>query len=155
MIAKKGQGTIEYLVIIAIVIVIALVVVGLLLQILQNSGGAGDQAAKATWKSASPWGISDWSYGSDLNLTLVLVNNSSDTLELNTITLTGGTYDSASATTVTASGGTTTAKVSMTCATGTKVVIKKADIVIDYNSAVIDNKEQTGAADITVVCPTS
>ncbi len=153
MIAKKGQGTIEYLVIIAIVIVIALVVVGLLLQILQNSGGAGDSAAKATWKSGSPWGISDWAYGSDGNLTLVLVNNSSDTLELNNVAITGGTYRTASVTTVPPSGGQSIVKVAITCTSGTKAAFKKSDVSIDYNSPSIDNKTQGGAADIVVNCP--
>ena len=83
---KKAQGTIEYLVIIAIVVVIALVVVTLLLQLMGQGSGVGETSAKSTWRSADPWAISDWS-ASTTTLTLVLKNNSAETMDFGDIYL--------------------------------------------------------------------
>jgi uncharacterized protein (UPF0333 family) len=60
MFSRRGQGTTEYLIILAIVIVIALVVVGVL-------GGFGSQGSainasqsKSYWGSVQPLAVTDW-----------------------------------------------------------------------------------------------
>ena len=144
----KAQGTIEYLVIIAIVVVIALVVVGLLLQILGNFGGANETALKTSWKTAEPWAIQDWS-ASGTTLSLVLKNNTAETLELNSVKASGTTP---SAQTIPPGAVTTKINVTIVCTPGSKYSIPKNDIQINYNTQSMDNKIQYGVADIAGTC---
>ena len=147
----KGQGTIEYLVIIAIVIVIALVVVGLLLQVMNAGSGVPETQAKATWKSAEPFAIIDWGQDDNL-LTVILQNNSGATLEYNDMNLTSSNQSTATAESV-AAGATKTVTFDVTsCTAGNKFSHVKSGISIDYNTANIDNKTQVALADILGTC---
>jgi hypothetical protein len=149
----KAQGTIEYLVIIAIVVVIALVVVGLLLQILGNFGSMSETSLKTAWKSAEPWAITDWSKTGSV-VSLVLKNNTAETLQFNSITLQGTDKNSTarpnipSGATITITGTAST----IACTTGSKYSYPKAGISIDYNTSTISNKIQYGVADIAGTC---
>ena len=146
MFNKKGQGTIEYLVIIAIVVVIALVVVGLLLQVMDQGSGIPEQTAKTAWKSSEPWAIIDWSVSST-TMTVVLKNNSYETLGFNDMNL-NSTDQNATASNV-APGATVNKTFTVTSITsGNKYSFPKTGIVIDYNSGTISGKTQYGAADI-------
>jgi len=157
----KGQGTIEYLVIIAIVIVIALVVVGLLLQVMNSGSGVPETQAKATWKSVEPFAIIDWGK-SGQELTLVLQNNSGETTGFNNFQLTSDANISAGAANSDANisakslatGGTYTITVDTgdDCASGTKFSYPKSGITFDYNSPNINNKTQNAVADIIGTC---
>jgi uncharacterized protein (UPF0333 family) len=153
MLGKRGQGTIEYLVIIAIVVVIALVVVGLLLQVMGNSGGASESSVKAAWKSTQPWAITDWIMGSDGNVTIVLRNNSAETLGYNRMQLSTIDLNTGAASNV-APGATKTVVIDVNTytstgiASGAKYSFPKAGIYIDYNSTGISNQKQYGVADI-------
>jgi uncharacterized protein (UPF0333 family) len=153
MMTKKAQGTIEYLVIIAIVVVIALVVVGLLLQLMQQGTGVSETGAKTAWKTAEPWAIVDWSMenvGADCNLTLILKNSSYETMDLAAVRISDNNWDDG-ITGVMAGATTTSTQVvipNLTCTSGQKYAIAKANIYIDYNSSTIAGKTQTGAADI-------
>ena len=149
----KGQGTIEYLVIIAIVIVIALVVVGLLLQVMNSGSGVPEAQAKATWKSSEPLGIIDWGNTSTGVVTVVLRNNSAESIGFNYITLTSDTDQNTTAQTI-ASGATValTVATSDTCTSGNKYSYPKEYITIDYNTANINNKTQNALADIVGTC---
>jgi ABC-type cobalt transport system substrate-binding protein len=147
----KAQGTIEYLVIIAIVVVIALVVVGLLLQILGNFGGANETALKTSWKTAEPWAIQDWS-AKDGTLSIILKNNTAETLEFNSITASSETSETVDAQTIAPGAVTTQIDVTIVCTQGHKYSIPKNDIQIDYNTQSIDNKKQYGVADIAGTC---
>ena len=161
---RKGQGTIEYLVIIAIVIVIALVVVGLLLQVMNSGSGVPETQAKATWKSSEPLAITDWGMTSDQNfLTLVLRNNTAETIEFNDFNLSssasstgadGGYGDWNNTAKNIASGATYTIRVNTitNCTAGTKYSYPKENIAIDYNTANIDHKTQKAVADIIGTC---
>ena len=151
---NRAQGTIEYLVIIAIVVVIALVVVGLLLQILGNFGTMSETSLKTAWKSAEPWAITDWSRATDGNITLVLKNNSSDTLTIKDVNLSASVSDSNSTVFLNIAPQavvTMIIKTTGACATSTKYSFPKANIGIDYNNAYI-NKRQTASADISGTC---
>lgn len=153
---QKAQGTIEYLVIIAIVVVIALVVVGLLLQILGNFGTMSETSVKTSWKSAEPWAITDWTAvagtGTTSNLKLVLRNNSAETLTFTSIT--AGTT-SASSYTISnmAPGATTTVDTNISCTpAGSKYSIPKLGVYITYNTPTITVKKQYATADIVGTC---
>ena len=151
---NKAQGTIEYLVIIAIVVVIALVVVGLLLQILGNFGTMSETSLKTAWKTAEPWAIADWSRATDGNITLVLKNNSSETMTIKDVNLSATIADSNATTFANvAPGATVTMRITTTgaCAPTSKYSFPKSGIGIDYNNAYI-NKRQTGVADIAGTC---
>jgi len=146
----KAQGTIEYLVIIAIVVVIALVVVGLLLQVMNQGSNIPETSAKTAWKSTEPWGIIDWSQTEEV-LTIVLKNNTADTLEFNSITV--GSGDANSTAGNVAAYGTVVKTISgLTDCSGSRYSYPKAGISIDYNSTNIDNKIMGGVADIVGTC---
>lgn len=153
MMAKKGQGTIEYLVIIAIVVVIALVVVGLLLQVMQQGNAVPETSAKTAWKSAEPWGITDWTRSVD-TLTVVLQNNTAETLSFNNMY--ANTTDSNVTGSTNVSPGAKISKIITisvgACTAGSKYSIPKAGIYIDYNTTNIASKKQYGVADIVGTC---
>lgn len=139
----KAQGTIEYLIIVAIVIVIALVVVGILLSV--NPGtGVAERNAKISWQSTEPWAITDW-YSDTSELTVVLKNNTSGTLGLNSITI---------------DGTTTTVGENVVAGQSRVVVLTKActnfysydEVEIDFNTALIENRKQFGNTAIVGQC---
>ena len=147
----KAQGTIEYLVIIAIVVVIALVVVGLLLQILGNFGTMSETSLKTAWKSAEPLAITDWSV-SGTAMQLVFKNNSSDTLNLLTITMGSGATASTDSNLNIAPGATVKRVITIpSCTASSKYSFPKSGITIDYNNGVI-TKKQYATADIAGTC---
>jgi hypothetical protein len=150
MVSQKGQGTIEYLVIIAIVVVIALVVVGLLLQVMGQGSGVPETTAKTAWKSAEPWGITDWDANTTY-ITVVLKNNSFETMDFNSITIAGVQSLNQQATGV-PPGATITKAVAKTCTAATKYSYPKTGIQIDYNSASIAGKTQNAVSDIVGTC---
>lgn len=61
MFENRGQGTTEYLIILAIVIVIALVVVGVLGGFPSIGTGISQGQSKAYWGSVQPLALIDWS----------------------------------------------------------------------------------------------
>ena len=107
--------------------------------------------ARAAWKSAEPWAIMDWSMDGDEDITITLQNNSGDTLELNTVKA-GLNTSGESVNESVSAGATKTITVNGVIAAGgtagDKYVITKDTIVIDFNSATIDNKTQYGVEDI-------
>jgi uncharacterized protein (UPF0333 family) len=154
MFNKRGQGTIEYLIIIAIVIVIALVVVGLLLQVMDQGGEIPEQTARIAWQSGTPIAIMDWSQtnnsgDTDANLTLVLKNNSGQTIELNYVKIIS--EDKNTIVNESLAQGATT-KVIIQGLTevdsGNRFVYPKAQIEIDYNMGGITNRKMSKLADI-------
>ena len=81
---KRGQGTVEYLVIIGIVIVLSLVVVGL---VLSQAGSASNVSVKSSELSSkvSVISLSEVQIDSGGNAILVLSNNGSENISLNSI----------------------------------------------------------------------
>ena len=149
---NKAQGTIEYLVIIAIVVVIALVVVGLLLQILGNFGGANETALKTAWKTAEPWAIQDWSRSStNGDITLILKNNSSETLTVTSTQVTASDVNGDDFLNIAPQATVSIIVPDDACSAGTKYSYPKDGISIDYNNGVIA-KKQYGVADIAGTC---
>ncbi len=88
----KGQGATEYLVILAVVLIIALVAIGIISQ--QASGsGAAEKNSRIYWKSeVFPVVVEDYSYSAS-TLTLVLNNRGPDaaTIAISGISVSDGT----------------------------------------------------------------
>ena len=152
---NKAQGTIEYLVIIAIVIVIALVVVGLLLQIMGQNTGAIETSSKTAWCSAQPWAIKDWSRATDGKLTIVLQNNSAYSLNFIGMNLSTTTNDTNTTYKEGIMPSATLLIIIPTqtdCPTGTKYIYPKTTILIDYNNINLPAKRQYANSDIMGTC---
>jgi len=155
MLNKRGQGTIEYLVIIAIVVVIALVVVGLLLQVMNQGSQIPEQTAKTAWKSAAPFAIVDWVKKTDGNLVVVLKNNSYESLDFDELTVGSGTADTVDQNNI-SPGATIQATIMelSTCTTGAKYSLPKENIMIFYRAPSLPTTVRTekAAADIVGTC---
>ena len=81
---SKAQGTIEYLIIIAIVIVIALVVVGLLSSFLNPAAGVGQSVSKVgNWSNSLA--LTETSVTPDGNYLIRLANNSGEELTISNV----------------------------------------------------------------------
>ncbi|MEK6901999.1 MAG: hypothetical protein AABX02_00230 [archaeon] len=89
---NRGQGTTEYLIILAIVIVIALVVVGVLGGFPSLGSGISAGQSKSYWGGTQPLAFSDWSIGGTTG-TFVVKN-----LTTGTITLTDLNWNGSSVT---------------------------------------------------------
>ena len=148
---KKAQGTIEYLVIIAVVVVIALIVVGILLQLMGQGSGIPQVASQTVWKSDQPWAIVDWKQ-TTTTLTLVLKNNSSDAMDFTDIYIT-----SSNSSTTGVDNVAPNAKIEVlvnvpSCTAGVRYSYPKSGIYIDYNSSTIAGKRQNAIADLVGTC---
>jgi hypothetical protein len=151
----KAQGTIEYLVIIAIVVVIALVVVGLLLQIMNQGGGIPETTSKTAWKSVEPWGIIEWVKNTDGNVTVIMRNNSYDSMNLLAVRLSTNANDQNSLDSYNVASGATVTRIIVGtggCTSGTKYAYQKTGVFIDYNNSYISSKTQTAPADLVGTC---
>jgi len=89
---SKGQGATEYLVLLAVVLMIALVSIALLGFFPGLAGDAKATQSASYWKSARPFGILDY-YQSGTALTMVLQNNDPDqrTIAANNVFVAAGT----------------------------------------------------------------
>lgn len=95
---RRGQTATEYLIILAVVIIIALIVIGVLSGIPSIGGGAGKSAKAGYWKTAEV-GITGVAFTPDGNASLVVVNNKASSITIQKIKLTDATGDSNESTT--------------------------------------------------------
>jgi hypothetical protein len=144
----QAQGTIEYLIIVAIVIVIALIVVGILLQLMGQGSGVNETSSKIAWQSAQPWGIIEWNVDTDGNLQLILQNNSAYTMDLVKVSVGQGTDWNTGLTGIPANSTQSVTIVSTGVSSGNQYSFAKGSIYIDYNTPNITEKRQSGVADI-------
>lgn len=114
MIHKRGQGTTEYLIILAIVIVIALVVVGVLGGFPSIGTGITQGQSKAYWGSVQPIALVDWAIPASGTGSLVLQNNSANTITMVHVNWNGTPTANTS---VIAPGGKATVTGSFNCST--------------------------------------
>lgn len=82
MSSRTGQATIEYLIILAVIIVIALIVVGVLGGFPAFGASITEQQSKLYWKSASPLAITQWQTRSNSVTGFIIQNNSTDKIIL-------------------------------------------------------------------------
>ena len=149
----KGQGTTEYLIILAVIIVIALVVVGVMGWFPGLAIGITENQSRAYWKSTSPFAITDWLITSTAEeATVSLQNLTTDKIQVTEITIDGVTMEIMDAN---ISAGDTnraiTGSTGIACSSGSSY---QFDVVILYNViGGIQNKTQTGQKPLVGVCP--
>lgn len=90
---NRGQGTTEYLIILAVIIIIALVVAGVMGWFPGLGGAITEQQSKAYWQGTSPIAVTDWQIGSNTGK-FTLKNVSTDKITVNVINLKGDTNSS-------------------------------------------------------------
>ncbi len=112
--AKKGQGATEYLIILAVVVIIALIVVSVLGGIPGIGKSSTKQASQAYW-TTTDIGISEYylSAATD-SLVLTLRNNQDSTITINNVSVAG--IVNASATMILSPGQTGVTSIAKTCA---------------------------------------
>jgi len=146
--SRKGQASTEYLVILAVVIIVALVVVAVLGGFIDIGRGAGEQASKSYWRTADI-GLVDWTIAGTSG-TFVIRNNQDYQVRLTNIsvgnsTLTPPTGILAPGATATVSGTTPT------CASGDAYAYT-VSVTYDNTEHGITGKVFTGAKDIVGTC---
>ncbi|MDP2666433.1 MAG: hypothetical protein Q8P05_02955 [Candidatus Diapherotrites archaeon] len=82
MFKRRGQGTTEYLIILAIVIVIALVVVSVLGGIPSIGTSVNENTSRSYWGSVSPLAVTEWISAPTAGGSLVMKNLTSQTITL-------------------------------------------------------------------------
>ncbi len=148
MIKQKGQGTTEYLIILAVIIVVALVVVGVMGWFPGIAGGITEQQSKAYWSSAAPLAITQWNVDGT-NADLVIRNNTTDKIEVLSVTLDGTAVGLTDAN-VTAGSQATFTGVGVTC---TQADNYSYEVVITYSVADgLQNVSQRGQKPLVGVC---
>ena len=95
MIGKRGQGTTEYLIILAVVIVIALIVVGVMGWIPGLGTGITESQSKAYWQSTSPFAITTYQMTNGVEPVIVARNNTSQSLSITGMTINSVAYTTA------------------------------------------------------------
>ena len=83
---KKGQTAVEYLIILAVVIIIALIVVGVLGGIPGIGRGSGEKASKLFW-SQTPVGIDNYAISASGTDTVIVRNNLDTKVTLTTFSV--------------------------------------------------------------------
>ena len=129
---RKAQTATEYLIILAVVIIIALIVVGVMGGIPGIGGGAKERTSRAYWSTAD---VAFTAYSVDSSgVTLNTRNNMERSVTVNSISL-GGTDLGISATTLTAGGAHTFTSGAVTCTSGSfSYTVSVSYTVIDTNA---------------------
>ena len=149
MFGKKGQGTTEYLIILAVIIVIALVVVGVMGWFPGVAFGITEQQSRAYWQSAAPMSITQYNIDGT-NADLIVRNQTVDEIGVTDITLDGVSVGSATDLNIVAGSQGTYTGTGVTCTTGEAY---SYDIVITYD--VVDGltgAKQTGSKPLIGTC---
>jgi len=147
---KKGQVSTEYLVILAIVLVIALVVVYLVGGFAGMGAGTIETQSMQAWGAAAPFSITILKQSGNL-LQLELRNNDVDTLALTDITMDGASVFSANTTFTSGEKKVVVATTSTNCGSaGTSFTHE--NVVLTYNKGAIAGKTQVGAKPLIGKC---
>lgn len=146
----KGQVSTEYLVILAVVLVIALVVVYLVGGFSGLGAGSLETQSKNYWGSTSPFAITGFK-ASSTDLDLEMSNNDLDELTITDITVDGSSiYSNATSFT---SGETKVVSGSMPTSCGTAGTPFTYDnVVITYNKGSITGLKQAGTKPLVGKC---
>lgn len=148
MFSKKGQTTTEYLTILAVVIIIALIVVGLMGWFPALGAGITEKQSKAYWKSTEPLAITDWDVD-DTNISLVIMNMTTDKIEIEDITV-AGTDLNPSDKNIEGGDSKIFSDTDVSCTTGE---LYSYDVIITYSvEKGLQNEKQTGKKPIVGTC---
>lgn len=147
---KKGQVSTEYLVILAVVLVVALVVVYLVGGFAGLGAGSLETQSKNYWGSTSPFAIKTFKYAGTA-LDLVVDNNDLEKLTVTDVSV-GGTSVFSTSTSFT-SGEEKTLATTMASACGTAgVPYTVENVVITYTKGSIVGLKQVGAKPLVSKC---
>ncbi|MCX8190035.1 MAG: hypothetical protein N3F05_02285 [Candidatus Diapherotrites archaeon] len=145
---NKAQGTTEYLIILAVIIIIALVVAGVMGWFPGLGGAITEQQSKAYWQGTSPLAVTDWKIGST-GARFTLKNVSTDKIELTDIGVSGTALGLADVNINAGETYTTDLDNSVTCTSGTY----QHNLEISYNVVGgISGKKLVGAKPIVGTC---
>ncbi|MBM3282155.1 MAG: class III signal peptide-containing protein [Candidatus Diapherotrites archaeon] len=144
----RGQGTTEYLIILAIVIVIALVVVGVLGGFPSLGAGVSEGTSKTYWMGTSPLAITEYSVSTTTG-TLVVKNMTASAITLDDVNYNGAM---ASLTDVVIGAGATVnvTDTDFTCSTRGQVYTKT--IALKYNTTNLSGQFFTGIQPLVGQC---
>lgn len=145
---RKGQASVEYLVILAVVLIIALVVVAALGGFIDIGRQAGPQASKTYWRTAEI-GLLDWAISSTGDDTLVIKNNMDYRINVTEVTV--GTSNQTVGQTLMPGESKTVANAWVTCTSGDAFAYK---VTVEYDNIEynITGKSFTGAKEIEGDC---
>ena len=147
---RKGQVSTEYLVILAVVLVVALVVVFLVGGFSGLGAGSIETQSKNYWAGASPFSLKTYRYAGT-EVMVEVVNNDIDQLTLTDITVDGTSVYSTN--TVFDSGESTVINATMATACGsTGDPFQLENVVITYNKGGITGITQAGVKPIVGKC---
>ncbi len=146
----KAQVSTEYLVILAVVLVIALVVVYLVSQGTSLGGGIVDSQSQAYWKGVGPLAINNFR-ASGTGLQLEIQNNAQETVTLTQIT--GGGLTAYGTTTTFAPGQTNTVKVIITAGCGSAGTrYSYGNVTFTFNQGQVTGKTFVGQRPVSGTC---
>jgi uncharacterized protein (UPF0333 family) len=147
---RKGQVSTEYLIIIGVVLVIALVVVFLLTRTTGTAGGTIETQSKSYWASAAPFSMDAYK-ASGSTLDLQLKNNDVEQLTLTAIDGTG--ISSASLNTTFANGETKAVNVTLSNACGAAGTrFQLANVTLTYSKGTLAGLKEVGAIPLVGTC---
>jgi len=147
---KKGQGTAEYLIIFAVIIVVALVVAGVMGWFPGTSSTISESQSKAYWASSTPLAITDWKITST-NAQFSLQNNSTEKLTFDSITLDGTDLNLTDASVAAGANHNTSVSTAVTCTSGSPY---QYDVTITYSvEGGLSGQTFTGAKPVVGTCP--
>jgi uncharacterized protein (UPF0333 family) len=150
MMFKKGQVSTEYLVILAIVLVVALVVVYLVGGFAGMGVGTMETQSMQAWGTAAPLAITCWKQAGTV-LQLEIQNNDVDQLVLTGITMDGASVYSSNTTYTSGEKKVITATTATTCgAAGAS--FSHENVILTYNKGTIAGKTETGIRPIVGKC---
>jgi len=145
----KGQVSTEYLVILAVVLVVALVVVYLVGGFAGLGAGTLESQSKSYWGSASPFAINNYKV-MGTNVTLEITNQDIEKLTLTDVTVDGVSVSIAS--TSFASGETKSVSGTLGATCGTAGTMFQYDIVLVYTKGTITGLREVGSTALVGTC---
>ena len=155
--SPKGQGATEYLVLLAVVLIVAMVAIALLGFFPGLSYDAKKSESDAAWRGMRPFQVQQHTQPANGNLTMVVTNVDSNQLKLTNIAVAGGGYAGNYNTTTYIAGG-QSATIAMnwtltgTCASGT---VYEYGINFSYDGTgdnPVANQKETGSKPIIGKC---
>ncbi len=150
---SKGQGATEYLIILAVIIVIALVVVGVMGWMPGVGTGITAAQSRAYWEGTYPFAIVDWKVTSTgaTDAEFAIQNMTSKKITLQDINTSSGDFNTGSANLEFTAGETKTvvALTGFTCSAGQPYSL---DVNINYDTQKISGLKQIGAKPLVGDC---
>lgn len=129
-----------------------LVGTGVTTNVVNQGSGSPETTAKTIWRDAEPFGIVDYAYRDGI-LTIVMKNNVSEMLILESVAINGASVNSGKSIAPASSEILKFAgEDSPVCQTGEKFTIEKSKIQITYNSQNIGERVQMGLSDLVGTC---